>query len=115
MGESNATLTRFLPATGQPSPVSSSRTAKPPFRKSRAGQSWSALLRAVRRWRGGRRVRRKLAAAPPAVRIAFIVAAFLTAFFLANLVYQVVRKPTELLFFTGAAFDKAPAETWRQY
>lgn len=37
------------------------------------------------------------------------------AFGLANLVYQVVRKPTELLFFVGRTLDKPPAETWRQY
>jgi hypothetical protein len=30
-------------------------------------------------------------------------------------VNQVVRKPTELLFFIGHALDKVPAETWRQY
>jgi hypothetical protein len=43
------------------------------------------------------------------------VATILAAFSLANLVYQVVRKPTELLFFVGRALDKVPAETWRQY
>jgi hypothetical protein len=100
--------------------VSSSRTAKPAFRKppdrkSRARQRWNALLRSVRRWRGTRRARRKLAAAPPAVRIVFIVAAVLAGFFLANLAYQVVRKPTELLFFLGGALAKTPTETWRQY
>jgi hypothetical protein len=100
--------------------VSSSRAAKPPvreppYRKARAGQRWNALLRPVRRWRGARRARRKLAAAPPAVRIVFIVAAVLAGLFLANLVYQVVRKPTELLFFVGGALAKTPTETWRQY
>ena len=34
---------------------------------------------------------------------------------LMNLVYQVIRKPTELFFFVGNALDKEPAETWRQY
>lgn len=34
---------------------------------------------------------------------------------LINVAYQVVRKPTELLFFVGAALDKVPSETWRQY
>ena len=34
---------------------------------------------------------------------------------LANLVYQVIRKPTELFFFVGHRLDKEPAETWRQY
>jgi hypothetical protein len=96
-------------------PVSSSRAARPLLRNRRVRQSWNNFLRPVWRWRGPRWARRKLAAAPSAVRIAFVVATILTAFALANLVYQVVRKPTELLFFVGRALDKVPAETWRQY
>jgi hypothetical protein len=95
--------------------VSSPRAAKPAFkppdRKSRAGQSWNAL-RPVRLWHGARR---KLDATPPPVRIVVIVAMVLAGLFLANLVYQVVRKPTELLFFLGGALAKTPTETWRQY
>jgi hypothetical protein len=34
---------------------------------------------------------------------------------LTNLVYHVIRKPTELIFFVGNRLDKEPAETWRQY
>jgi hypothetical protein len=45
----------------------------------------------------------------------FVMATMLAAFFLANLIYQVIRKPTELLFFVGRALDKGPTETWRQY
>ena len=33
----------------------------------------------------------------------------------ANLVYQVVRKPTEMFFPVSGAMNKTPAETWRQY
>jgi hypothetical protein len=43
------------------------------------------------------------------------VAILLAALALANFVYQVIRKPTELFFFVGNALDKEPAETWRQY
>ena len=39
----------------------------------------------------------------------------LVVFALANLVYQVIRKPTELFFFVGHRLDKEPSETWRQY
>jgi hypothetical protein len=39
----------------------------------------------------------------------------LAAFSLTNLVYHVVRKPSELLFFVHGALDKEPIETWRQY
>jgi hypothetical protein len=52
---------------------------------------------------------------PAAVRIVFVVAAIVMVVPLANLVYQVVRKPTELLFFFGGTLDKMPTETWRQY
>ncbi|MGA7805432.1 lytic transglycosylase domain-containing protein [Bradyrhizobium sp.] len=44
-----------------------------------------------------------------------VAAALLAAFALTNLVYHVIRKPTELLFFVGNALDKEPAETWRRY
>src|ERR1700704_3692563 len=95
--------------------MSSSRAAKPLLRKRRVRQSWNTFLRGVWRRRGARWARQKLAAAPSAVRIAFVVATILIAFSLATLVYQVVRKPTELLFFLGRALDKVPTETWRQY
>jgi hypothetical protein len=49
------------------------------------------------------------------VRLLASVAILLAIFALANLVYQVIRKPTELFFFVGHALDKEPAETWRQY
>jgi hypothetical protein len=49
------------------------------------------------------------------VRIAGTIAILLAAFALMNLVYQVIRKPTELFFFVGHTLDKEPAETWRQY
>jgi hypothetical protein len=56
-----------------------------------------------------------LIAAPRAVRIVCLAALVLAAFALTNLVYHVVRKPSELLFFVGGALDKEPIETWRQY
>ena len=49
------------------------------------------------------------------VRIAGAMVILLAVFALANLVYQVIRKPTELFFFVGHRLDKEPAETWRQY
>ncbi len=75
-----------------------------------------SLLPRLRRWRRGARwARRKLARAPLTVRIAGLVAILLAVVALTNLVYQVIRKPTELFFFVGNALDKEPAETWRQY
>ena len=43
------------------------------------------------------------------------MAMVLAALSATNLVYHVVRKPTELFFPVSRAFDKMPAETWRQY
>ena len=58
-----------------------------------------SFLPRLRRWRRGARwARRKLARAPRAVRIAGVVAILLALVALTNLVYQVIRKPTELFF-----------------
>src|SRR5467141_2876661 len=105
-----------MPAHNRPNiRVSSPRTAKSRSRKTRVRQSWNTLLRRVSRWRGARLLRRTLTAAPRAVRIACLAALVLAAFSLTNLVYHVVRKPSELLFFVGGALDKKPIETWRRY
>lgn len=95
--------------------MSSSSLAKLGIHKRRVRQGWDTFFRSVRRWRGARWARRKLATVPVAVRIAFVVATIVTVLSLANVVYQVVRKPTELFFFVGGALDKLPSETWRQY
>lgn len=60
-------------------------------------------------------MRRTLTAAPRAVRIVCLAALVLAAFSLTNLVYHVVRKPSELHFFVGGALDKETIETWRRY
>jgi hypothetical protein len=83
---------------------------------SRARRPGSSAFR--RRLRGLRKrtrwASRKLNAAPPAVRIIVIVVAAFATFFVTNLVYQVARKPTEVLFLAAGA-KKMPAETWRHY
>ena len=74
------------------------------------------LLTRLRRWRRRARwARRKLARAPLIVQIAGCVAILLAVAALANLVYHVILKPTELFAFIGHRLDKEPAETWRQY
>ena len=60
-------------------------------------------------------MRRTLTGAPWVVRIVCLAAPVLAAFSLTNLVYHIVRKPSELLFFVGGALDKEPIETWRRY
>ena len=77
---------------------------------------WSTLLRRVGRWRKRARwVWRKLNAVPKAVRIVVIAATILAVFSATNLVYHVVRKPTEVFAPVSGAFNKTPIETWRQY
>ena len=61
------------------------------------------------------RARRNLARLPRSIRIVAIIAILLPLLALTNLVYHVIRKPTELFFFVGHRLDKEPAETWRQY
>jgi hypothetical protein len=79
----------------------------------RKSQSFSLRLR---RWRRKARwVRGRLAKIPLTVRIAGVVAILLATFTLTNLIYHVIHKPTELLFFVGHRLDKEPPETWRQY
>src|SRR5258707_2147119 len=105
-----------MPAHNRPTiRLSSPRTAKSRSRKTPVRQRWNAFPRRVSRWRGARLVRRTLTAAPRAVRIVCLAALVLAAFSLTNLVYHVVRKPSELLFFVGGALDKEPIETWRRY
>jgi hypothetical protein len=49
------------------------------------------------------------------VRIAGTAAMLLAAIALLNIVYQLIRKPTELFVLIGHSLDKEPAETWHQY
>src|SRR3954470_1950123 len=62
-----------------------------------------------------RRGFRALLRSPFAVRVAAGALALLLAWALANWIYQVVRKPAEMLFPVSGALFKSPAETWRQY
>ncbi|WGD48848.1 hypothetical protein QA641_24730 [Bradyrhizobium sp. CB1650] len=49
------------------------------------------------------------------VRIAGSVTILLAVAALLNIVYHVIRNPTELFVLVGNALDKEPAETWLQY
>jgi hypothetical protein len=80
-------------------------------------RAWTLFRVGFRRWhKRARGARRKLDAAPPAMRTVIIASIVFVAFFATNLVYQVMRKPTEMFFpVSGATTNKMPAETWRQY
>ncbi|MDB5620488.1 transglycosylase SLT domain-containing protein [Tardiphaga sp.] len=88
--------------------------ATPPIRKRRIRPGGNRLVR-LSRWLRARRLRRSWAALPTALRIAVLATALLIAVPLANLAWQIIRKPTELLFFADRSLDKPPADTWRHY
>jgi hypothetical protein len=84
--------------------------------KKRVQRKKVPLKKRLKDWRKrAKQVRRIVYATPPAVRT--IVIAIVTAglFLLANLVYHVVRKPTEMLYPVSGVLKKSPAETWREY
>ena len=59
----------------------------------------SLFFTRLRRWRERLRwARHRLNAAPPAIRIVVLAATVLAVFSVANVVYQLVRKPTEIFF-----------------
>ncbi len=98
---------------GRMIPMSVSRAAFVPSPRKRRR---SRNRRGLGRWRrGALRAWRKLRAAPRSVRIPLIAAAVLALFAATNLVYQVVRKPTEMFFPVAGVLDKRPAETWQEY
>jgi hypothetical protein len=60
-------------------------------------------------------VRRIVGATPPAIRTVIVLALAVGIFLLANLVYHVIRKPTEMLFPVNGVLKKKPPETWAEY
>jgi hypothetical protein len=70
---------------------------------------------AARGARSRRRALRALRPVPLALQLVAGVVAVVVLWYAANLVVQVVRKPTELFFPVSGTLNKAPAETWRQY
>ena len=57
----------------------------------------------------------KFKAIPTAMRVVLICIAVLAVFSVANLVYQILHKPTEVFALIPGESNKAPVETWRQY
>ena len=97
-------------------PKFSSRAIRIPPPGTPIGRDRSTRLRRVGRWRKSALwMWRKFNALPKTVRIVGIAATILAVFSGMNLVYQVLRKPTEVFAPVSGAFNKTPAETWRQY
>ena len=99
-------------ATARPRPASTARSRT----RAARNRKKSRLVDERRFWRKALGwTRRRLSTAPAAVRIILVLALVPPVFTAANLVYQVVRKPTEVFFPLSSMLDKLPAETWRQY
>jgi hypothetical protein len=56
-----------------------------------------------------------LRSAPPAVRVIATLGLTVLLWASLDLTYQVIRKPTELLFPVAGTLSKTPSETWRDY
>lgn len=101
----------------------SSGAAPAPSRKARSRRGRKTPRRRLDRWgkhldRWRKRLGwtwRTLRVAPPAIRGLAVAAVVLAVFAAADIVYQVIRKPTEMFFPVSGALNKMPAETWRQY
>jgi hypothetical protein len=89
-------------------PRSATASRRPYTRPVRLG-----FARALRRW--ARRGFRALLRAPFAVRVIAGALAVLIAWSALNWLYQVARKPAEMLFPVSGVLSKTPEETWRRY
>jgi Transglycosylase SLT domain len=80
------------------------------------GQERSAPVGTLDRWcKRAQSALGKFKAIPTAMRVLVICIAVLAVFSVANLVYQILRKPTEVFGLIPGGSNKAPNETWRQY
>ena len=87
-----------------------------PLRLTRLRSRWRGAMRRLRRLRHSlHRARRALNSAPRSVQILVLGVSGLSVLAAANLVYHVVRKPTEMFFPLATALNKLPAETWAAY
>ena len=67
------------------------------------------------RARTRRRAPRALRSAPLPLQVVLAVANGVGLWFVANGVYQVLRKPSELFFPVSGTLSKTPSETWREH
>ena len=96
--------------------MASPRSARTRYPRMRIRRNSGARLHWLRLCgKGVRWVGRKLNAAPLAIRIAATTATVLAVFSAANIVYHVVRKPTEMFSPLSSAFNKTPLQTWSHY
>ena len=93
-------------------------TARRPLAKPRRKRPNSAVSRrsgATRRWRGVRAWVLAFGKAPGFVQLGVSAVVVVMLWLCVNWVYQVVRKPSELLFPVSGTLFKTPSETWHSY
>jgi hypothetical protein len=83
--------------------------------RSRSRRDWRAAEIARKLWRGSCRAGRAWRTAHLAVQIPSAAILLLALWLVSNLVYQVARKPSELLLPFSTTLLKPPEETWRDY
>jgi hypothetical protein len=66
-------------------------------------------------WRKRARWLHKLKALLKAIRMVVLSLVLVAVFFVTNLVYHVLHKPTEVFSPVSSGFNKTPIETWRRY
>ena len=82
----------------------------------RISRDRSTRLTRIGRWRKRARwMLSTLKAVPKPILALGIAAAAMAVFFVTNLVYQMLHKPTEVFALIPGEANKAPIETWRQY
>jgi hypothetical protein len=79
----------------------------------RAGRGIAGAARKFARF--ARRVKRWWRPAPRGAKFAMAALLILILWLVANAVYQVIRKPSELFFPVSGTLNKSPAETWHDY
>jgi hypothetical protein len=92
------------------------RKARPPAKRSKVSKFAARAAKLARRIRNtAGRVQRWWRPAPPLAKIIMTLLVILILWLGANWIYQVLRKPSELLFPVSGTLNKTPQETWRQY
>jgi len=80
------------------------------------GQERSASVGSLDRWcKRAHRALGRFKAIPTTMRVVLICIAVLAVFSVANLIYQILHKPTEVFALIPGESNKAPIETWRRY
>ena len=96
-------------AATSPGPAGDRPPVKPRKRRAAPPPRPVAQARPPRRWR------ERITAVPPSLITLTVLVVLAAGIALANTLYQVVRKPAELLYPLRDAFTKTPAATWKTY